>query len=796
MPSIHELVTGDGLRGVTAVLGPTNTGKTHLAIERMLRHRSGMIGLPLRLLAREVYEKVVDRVGESQVALVTGEEKRIPQRARYFICTVEAMLQDRVFPFIAVDEIQLMTHRTRGHVFTDRVLRARGTVETMFLGSPTARAVFAEMVPQAEVISQPRLSRLRHAGHHTLKRLPPRSAIVAFSAAQVYEIAERLRRKYGGAAVVLGALSPRTRNAQVAMYESGEVPVLVATDAIGMGLNLDINHVAFADTRKFDGRTRRDLHDDELAQIAGRAGRFLKDGTFGTTGDADALEFETIEAIEQHHFPPIKRVWWRNPEPNFSSLDGLLESLEEPPMRRRLKRMPDADDHAALTGLSHIDEVRERAVGEERVRLLWSVAGIPDYRKRLTGDHARLLGQVFVQLCDGGRLAPDWIDERLDRLERIEGEIGALMTRIAHVRTWTFIAHKEEWVGDPLALQARARRLEDRLSDALHERLTARFVDDRMGIVVPSGSMQIAINNGEVRLGENYLGRLRGLMLDPPLSDNDMGRRAAKALTRPLQALAMELVGAPDEALTLSPDGRILWRKEPIATMRRGKTPLEPKIVVMASEALGSAHEAAVALRLSRWLMARTAVWRLKRMGKTSRRVGQVLDGLEAGLGMTRLDGIAKLRTEERANLRRAGVQTIGRWAFASEVFTSGDPALHGALVAAWTQSAPRPIPRTPTTTSRTFDANAAMFAGYIAVGREYIHVTKLHDLGRLLQRFRGASVSTIPTEKIQETGLKTIVLKGAAGLLGDTLVQVAGEWKWVPSPEGRSKSSRKKPTR
>jgi len=461
---------------VFALLGPTNTGKTHRAIERMLEHASGMMGLPLRLLAREVYDKVVARVGVHHVALITGEEQIVPARPAYWIATVEAMPIEKQVEFLAVDEIQLAAHDGRGHVFTARILSARGTKETWFLGASTMRGVIQQLAPTAVHIEHPRLSTLTYAGCVPLKRLPPRSAVVAFSMPHVYEIAERLRTSKGGAAVVLGALSPRTRNAQVAMFQSGEVDWLVATDAIGMGLNLQVNHVAFASLRKFDGHAARDVDDAELAQIAGRAGRWIQNGSFGSITPHE-LPRETITAIEQHGFAPIRRVRWRNDDLDYASLASLVASLEQPPTRHVLMPMRDADDAQALRAVMHRDEVIRRARSPEAVELLWNTCSIPDFRKLLLDVHADFVARVFVELCDRGRLRDEWIAPAVQALDTTDGDIDALLARAAAIRTWTYVAHRSAWLDSPRYWQERTRALEDTLSDALHERLVMRFVD-------------------------------------------------------------------------------------------------------------------------------------------------------------------------------------------------------------------------------------------------------------------------------------------------------------------------------
>ncbi|MCA9627721.1 MAG: helicase, partial [Myxococcales bacterium] len=444
----------------------------------MLSHDSGMLGFPLRLLAREVYDRVVDRVGFDDVALITGEEKRVPSSARYFICTVEAMPLDLEVDFLGVDEIQLAAHPQRGHTFTDRLLYRRGRSETWFLGSQSVEHLVAELVPTARIRRHPRLSELRSAGQSRLGQLKAGTAVVAFTAARVYELAERVRRRKGGAAVVLGALSPRARNAQVALYQSGDVDYLVATDAIGMGLNLSINHVAFADLRKFDGQKSRHLELAELGQIAGRAGRHLQDGTFGTLAPEPELPFEVVQALETHHFPREKQLWWRSPELDFSSLQSLLGSLRTPAPSPRLRRMDQAEDHQALERLAALPSVQRAAHGHEAVELLWQVAQIPDYRKVLFEQHLVLLEAIYEQLrAQGMRLDTDWLAGRVERLDDPRGDIEAILTRMAFVRTWTYVAHHRSWVHDAPHWQARTREIEDRLSDALHQALVLRFVD-------------------------------------------------------------------------------------------------------------------------------------------------------------------------------------------------------------------------------------------------------------------------------------------------------------------------------
>ncbi|MEN0077112.1 MAG: helicase-related protein, partial [Paracraurococcus sp.] len=464
---------------VKAVLGPTNTGKTHLAITRLLAHSSGIIGFPLRLLARENYDRMVAAKGERHVALITGEEKIVPPEAKWFACTVEAMPLDRRVEFVAVDEIQLCADPDRGHVFTDRLLNARGMVETMFMGAETIRPLLQRLVPQAEIETRPRLSQLTHAGPAKLTRLPPRSAVVAFSASEVYAIAEAIRRRRGGCAVVMGRLSPRTRNAQVALYQNREVDFLVATDAIGMGLNMDVDHVAFAALQKFDGHVARMLTAQEAAQIAGRAGRGMRDGSFGTTGDCPPLPDEIVDKIENHNFESLQTLAWRNPELDFSGVDALIDSLSAPPPLPGLARGHDADDFVTLAQLAREEEVRGLAQGRNRVRLLWEACQVPDFRKLADDTHVRLCGRIFKHLAEDGALPDEWVAGQIAQCGSTEGDLDTLMARLANIRIWSYIAARADWTRDAASFQAEARRAEDAVSDALHERLTARFVDRR-----------------------------------------------------------------------------------------------------------------------------------------------------------------------------------------------------------------------------------------------------------------------------------------------------------------------------
>ncbi|MBX9759884.1 MAG: helicase, partial [Beijerinckiaceae bacterium] len=599
-------------RRVAAVLGPTNTGKTHLAVERMLGHSSGMIGLPLRLLAREVYNKVAARVGADQVALVTGEEKIKPRNARYWIATVEAMPRDLDLAFVAVDEIQLAADLDRGHVFTDRLLNRRGREETMMIGASTMAPALERLLPNVTFVSRPRLSNLTFVGERKLSRLPRRSAIVAFSAEEVYAIAELIRRQRGGAAVVLGALSPRTRNAQVEMYQAGEVDFIVATDAVGMGLNLDVDHVAFASDRKFDGWQYRRLNPAEFAQIAGRAGRHANDGTFGTTGRCPPFEEELVEALETHRFDNVSMLQWRNAELDFSTITSLQASLDREPERPGLTRAPMGEDVLVLDMLARDARIRRIAATKADVQRLWEACQVPDYRKASPAAHAELVDTLFGFVVRAGRVPDDWFSLQLRAFDRTDGDIDALSARIAQVRTFNFIANRPDWLADPEHWQGVTRQVEDKLSDALHERLTHRFVDRRTSVLMrrlrENAMLEAEITAaGDVLVEGQHIGLLHGFRFTPdPMAEGEAQRTlnaaALKALASELEGRAQRVSDAVDQAFVLSHDGVIRWLGEPVGKLTAGDHILKPRVRVLADDQLAEASLELVQRRLNLWV--------------------------------------------------------------------------------------------------------------------------------------------------------------------------------------------------
>ena len=668
----------DDARGtITAVLGPTNTGKTHYALERMLARESGIIGLPLRLLAREIYDKLVGVRGPSVVALITGEEKIMPPRAKYFVCTVEAMDVAQPYDFVAIDEIQLCADPDRGHVFTERLLRARGRHETLFLGSDTMRGRIAQLVPEARFVGRERYSKLRWTGPKKISRLRPRTAVVAFSVDQVYAIAELIRRQRGGAAVVMGALSPRTRNAQVDLYQNGDVDYLIATDAIGMGLNMDVDHIAFAGTSKFDGRRHRVLAPNELAQIAGRAGRYTKDGTFGVTGEAGALLPETIEAIESHSFTPLRRLMWRNDRLDFRTVDALMRSLDIRAEIPELTRAREADDEIALRTLWDDPEIKDMTTRGDRVRQLWDICKTPDFRKVSPGEHAALLGQIYRFLLGrGGGIPSDWLAGQIRRLDRTDGDIDTLSRRLAFIRTWTYVANRSGWVDEAEHWRAETRGVEDRLSDALHAGLTQRFVDRRTSVLMrrlkQKERLVAEVNDkGEVTAEGQFLGRLSGFRftIDETASGDELKALRSASLSA-LQAeyakRADKLYLSPDTEIDLTEQGGLMWGTDAVGRLEKSDDPLQPKIIVFVDDNAEPAVREKVERRLTHWL-ARKINALFEPM--IAMRDDEAITGLARGVAFRIAEGfgivprrqiaddVKSLAQEDRAMLRKHGVR-------------------------------------------------------------------------------------------------------------------------------------------
>ena len=751
---------------VTAVLGPTNTGKTHLAVERMCGHSSGMMGFPLRLLAREVYDRVVAIKGANQVALITGEEKIVPPGALYYLCTAESMPVDGDYAFVALDEAQLGSDPERGHVFTDRMLRARGRDETMILGSASIGRVVKALVPEAEIISRPRFSTLSYAGAKKLSRLPKRSAIVAFSAEEVYAVAEMLRRFRGGAAVVMGALSPRTRNAQVQMFLNGEVDYLVATDAIGMGLNLDVAHVAFASLRKFDGRRTRRLTVAEMAQIAGRAGRHHKDGTFGSLGHEDgdaAFTPEEIEAIEAHRFPPVDQLFWREGQPRMDSVNRLILELETRPDRDELRAAPEAVDLAVLKRLADDPLVIDRAKGKKQVERLWAACGLPDFQKLGAEHHSRTVSRIWRFLSEGqGHIPRDWFAQQLARLDSVQGDIDTLSARIAAARTWSYIAHRADWLAHPAEMAERTRALEERLSDALHTALTQRFVDRRTAVLLrdmgqDASNLPVDVEqDGTVCVDGETIGRLDGFRfsVDPATRHQDRKMLLAAAerrLGRILRVKADELLGAPDTDFALMDEAGqapgISWKGDPVAALLAGPSLLTPEIRLdRGLLALGQDVQKQVIARLATWLEAQKEkhLLPLTKMVASSadpevpavvRAVFAQLADAGGVIARTELDSaLGHLDKDQRHLLRRAGIDIGVLDIYHPGLLKPGAARWRAALLAARIAKPCLPLPQPGLTlipAGEKPEQMGARIAGFRGFGEQMLRIDMAERMAR-----------------------------------------------------------------
>ena len=598
---------------ITAVLGPTNTGKTYLAIETMLSFESGMIGFPLRLLAREVYDKIIKKIDLTKVALITGEEKIIPSNAKYYLCTVESMPIDKNLEFVAIDEIQMCSDFERGHIFTDRLLNLRGEKLTMLLGSSTMKKIISNLNADIEFINKERLSKLTYVGHKKISRIDRKSAIIAFSTEEVYAIAELIRRQKGGAAIVMGSLSPKTRNAQVALYQSGDVDFLVATDAIGMGINMDLDHVFFSNLKKFDGKKLRRLNSSEIGQIAGRAGRYLNDGSFGITGDCSEINSEEVESLETHKFEEIRTIFWRNPNLNFNNANSLLISLDEKPNEEWLRRIHECEDEKVLKHfLKDLDKYKIKNNSKELI-LLWECCQIPDFVKKTYGHHLEVVSKVFEFLTSSkGQITNRYMKEQLSYLDKLDGNVDSISNRIANVRTWSYVSNKVNWVENQDYWVERTKSLEDKLSDRLHEELTKSFIDKRASILA-RGLKQDAlfdtkiIDNRKVVIDDQFIGELKGLKLDLDLKvgalDTDiksLKKAARQSISPELQNRIKKIIN--NDLIELKEDFKIYWGEFPIAKLLPGKDYLKPEFNLIIDDMIDTSEQKKLQVFLEKWI--------------------------------------------------------------------------------------------------------------------------------------------------------------------------------------------------
>ncbi len=761
-PSQNKPIIFSG-RGVTAVLGPTNTGKTHYAIERMVAHRTGVIGLPLRLLAREVYGRIVGKVGAEHVALVTGEEKINPPGARFSVCTVEAMPRETDAEFVAIDEVQLAADLERGHVFTDRLLNLRGREETLLLGSGTMRGILESLLPGLTVVSRPRLSHLAYAGSKKITRLPRRSAIVAFSADEVYAVAELIRRQRGGAAVVLGALSPRTRNAQVALYQSGDVDYLVATDAIGMGLNLDVDHVAFAQDRKFDGFQFRKLSPAEYGQIAGRAGRHMRDGTFGVTGRVDPLSEDLIERIEGHDFQAKKVLQWRSKQLDYASIDALRASLDTAPVIAGLTRALPAVDQQVLEHLARGGELAGLTATPEKVELLWDVCALPDYRRITPAQHADIIAAIYGDIVRHGAVREDYVADQVRRADRTDGDIDTLSARISQIRTWTFASHRPGWLAHPTHWQEKTREIEDRLSDALHERLTKRFVDRRTSVLMKRLREKTMLEaeigvDGDVFVEGHHVGQLTGFRFTPDSSAEGSDAKAVlaaaqKSLALEFEARAARLHASGNNDFALGSDGTVRWLGDPVAKLSAGDSVLNPGLVLLADEQLSTQAREVITARLQRYVGHQISTV-LKPLEELAR--AEDIEGLAKGLAFRLVEGLGvlfrrdvandvrSLDQEARGSLRRYGVRFGAYHIFMPALLKPAPAEMITLLWALRNDGFDKPgygeitsalaAGRTSIVTDHTYEREFYKLAGFRFLGKRAVRIDILERLADLIR--------------------------------------------------------------
>ena len=793
----------DARARVTAVLGPTNTGKTHYAIERMLAHRTGVIGLPLRLLAREVYDRIVAQRGPSVVGLVTGEERIVPDRCQYWVCTVEAMPLDIGADFVAVDEIQLCADPDRGHVFTDRLLRARGLHETLFLGAETMRGAIAGLVPGVTFLKRERFSELTFTGSKKISRMPERSAIVGFSVDNVYAIAELIRRTKGGCAVVMGALSPRTRNAQVALYQNGDVDYLVATDAIGMGLNLDIKHIAFSATAKFDGRRMRQLYPQELAQIAGRAGRHTENGTFGVTGEARPFDETVIEAIEEHRFDPVRKLHWRNHDLEFGSAERMIASLERHTHDPWLTRARDADDVLALKALFEMPEVKDKLTGPKRVQLLWDVCRIPDFRNAGGGEHTSLLARIFDFLVGrglgGGKVPSDWMKKAVERIDKPGGDIDTISKRLAYIRTWTYVAQRKGWVEDESHWREETRAVEDRLSDALHAALTQRFVDRRTSVLMrrlkQKETLVAEVNDkGEVTVEGEFAGRLEGFRFSQDASASpDQARvlrtAAVQALRPEFHLRADKFYNAADTEMDFTEQGGLMWGTSAIGKLVKGGEITKPTVEAFVDEEAGEEVAEKVRRRLQHFIDRKVATQfePLLAMGRD-----ETLQGLAKGFAFRLAEGLGvldrgviaaevkELDQEARSALRKHGVRFGQYTIFQPALLKPAPTRLRLVLWSLWNGLSE--FPESPPPGLVTIPNIAAVpkphytLAGYHPAGTRAIRIDMLERLADILrQKDTKAGFEATP-DMLSITGMtleQFSDLMGGLGYKGDKAERV-----------------------
>ena len=809
---------------IIALLGPTNTGKTHTAVERMLAHSSGIIGLPLRLLAREVYDRVVGRIGAGGVALITGEEKIIPKNTKYWVCTVEAMPTDKCPAFLAVDEIQLCGDVERGHIFTNRLLHARGHQETIFMGSDTIAGFIRRLVSDVTIQRSSRFSTLMYSGHKKLSRMPQRAAVIAFSTGDVYAIAELLRRQRGGAAVVLGALSPRTRNAQVALYQAGDVNYLVATDAIGMGLNMDLHHVAFAHMRKYDGRKRRPLTPAEVGQIAGRAGRHMDNGTFGITGNLPPMDPHIVSRVEGHNFQPLTHLFWRNSKLDYGSIPALTRSLEHTPRGTGFIRAKQATDYVTLKALADDRDIQAATNDRGMVALLWDVCSIPDFRKSMTDDHVQLLRDMYIQLSRLGKLSEEWLNAHLNSLDRVDGDIDSLTQRLAHIRTWTYVSHRSHWLSDPDHWQGRAHGIESRISDALHEGLMKQFVDRRTSVLLNRLQERKVLmgevkDDGEVRVEGQLAGYLQGFRFNvaeigsDPQAVRKVMTAARNALAQTIESRVTAVEKSNHNAIVLDGAGQLRWENHTIGRLIKGDRIMDPRVKVYDSEVVDTPHVQRLEKRLQEWTRIEVHA-KLKPLFKIER---SDLEGTPRGIAFQIVEALGvlprnslgaitkSLTPQERQSLKDLGIRLGFKTAFVAEVLKPAPARLRMILWAVFGDKLgiypPPPLGLMSFSIEDGTEEGFYNAAGYRTCGARAVRVDMLERLAFEAHKLMEQGPFIAPPEMAATIGCKRdelpVVLEGlgyrAERLENPDDTQAPAQYRFAYAPKHHLKAKRSK---
>ncbi|MEL0185329.1 MAG: helicase-related protein [Hyphomicrobiales bacterium] len=762
---------------ISAILGPTNTGKTHKAIEIMLKHNSGMVGVPLRLLAREIYDKISSRIGKQSVALITGEEKYIPKYPKYYICTVEAMPTDIPVDIVIIDEVQLANDIERGHIFTKRIFESRGRVETLFLGSDSIEKILKKIIPEIDVIKQSRFSSLSYETSKKISRLRKKTAIIAFSINRVYEIADFVRQQNGGAAVVLGALSPRTRNAQVELYQSGQADYLVATDAIGMGLNMDIDHIAFDTIKKFDGNKYRYLYPHEIGQIAGRAGRYMNNGTFCMTYPNEELDANLVSAIENHKFLEIENIKWRNSNLDFSSIKSILESLSIKPKLPFLKLAKPGDDQQTLEFIYDNQLLQYRSLSIDELRLLWDLCQIPDYRQTGIENHTKIVLKIFRDITESnGYIDPEWFDNEVNGCAKFQGDIDGLSNKISFIRTCNFIANKKDWIKDANQWQKKTRNIEDKLSDKLHERLMQRFIDKRNNILINHTDIKnIEMDEkNKINIGSLQIGTIIGLKFKHQSTANlnkSAKNKLNKIIISKLDQVSRDILAADLKSFQISHDNKVLWNDNPIAELRNNSDSIIPNIFLISDDNLSITNKKRLYNKLNNWIayyLKKTVPGLIKLNNKKLKPpLSAIQFSLLEGMGVVKRDELGldydQLTRDDKKEIRSYGLFVGQEYIYLKNIFDENVHSLRVSLLKIKNNDL-RDLNTYSSVNITKKNKNHPIYSelGYFYVSQKYVRPDLIENLLELIRKKRRNGTfqnSVITPEFIEKTKLPKILI-------------------------------------